>query len=253
MTSVLSDRVCFLRMPAILPMFPTFPQQPVQLCATLETGAKLFSGNFSTALSDAKKQAWTAEISISPHVDRHNGDPQPGQAGHNGITRWKRHQSTSPWGAPSMSTDLTSSLRKAKALLKNTLQKFGASFLRAASGTHSHWGKHIVFYLWSAFVYSFFQWQGFPSLVTLWGTTTICMMTSTSGDEGQHLQQWQKQVLPPCSEMTCMALNAPFMALWAAPWQAPSFSPGSRECPGTAAHTGWETRNDRRFGPGCPL
>ena len=57
MTSVLSDRVCFLRMPAILPAFPTCPRQPVQLCITLETGAKLFSGNFSAALSDAKKQA----------------------------------------------------------------------------------------------------------------------------------------------------------------------------------------------------
>lgn len=84
---MLSDRLCFLRMPAILPEFPTCPRQPVQLCITLETVAKLFSGNFSTALSDAKKQAWTAEISISPHVDRHNGDPQPGQARHNGITR----------------------------------------------------------------------------------------------------------------------------------------------------------------------
>lgn len=57
MTSVLSDRVCFLRMPAILPVFPTCPRQSVQLHITLETGAKLFSGNFSTAHTDAKKQA----------------------------------------------------------------------------------------------------------------------------------------------------------------------------------------------------
>lgn len=77
---------------------------------------------------------------------------------------------------------------------------------------------------------------GVPKPCYFWGgTTTICMMTSTSDDECQHLQQWQKQALPLCSEITCMALNAPFMVLWAAPWQAPSFSPRSRECPGTAA------------------
>lgn len=72
MTSVLSDRVCFLRMPAVLPAFPTCPRQPVQLRITLETGARFFSGNFSAARSDAKKQAqadWRKSASAPVSID----------------------------------------------------------------------------------------------------------------------------------------------------------------------------------------
>lgn len=107
MTSVLSDRLCFLRMPAILPVFPTCPCQPVQLCITLETGAKLFSGNFSAAFSDAKKQVlakWWKSASAPVYMDKMG--TRSLVRGHNGTTRWKCHQSTSSRGALSESGDL---------------------------------------------------------------------------------------------------------------------------------------------------